>query len=96
MLKGYEKELFIFYNYSVYVNRCGGEPINPINAKKSQPLFLYLEHPASSTHLRFFILRNDTAPTRKSQVVSHPGKLMIQLLTSGPVPFWRNCDMARG
>lgn len=25
----------------------------------------------------------------KSQVVSYPGKLMIQLLTSGPVPFWR-------
>ncbi|KAI4533960.1 hypothetical protein MG293_016979 [Ovis ammon polii] len=53
-----------------------GEPINPINAKKKKSAsFLYLEHPASSIHLRFFILRNDTAPTRKSQVVSHPGAL---------------------
>lgn len=69
MLKGYEKELFIFYNYQCMLTDAG-EPMNLINASKKVSLFLYLEHPASSTHLRFFILRNDTAPTRKSQVVT--------------------------
>lgn len=103
--KGHEKELFIFYNYSVYVKgKKKKKTINPINAKKKKNSSLFsLPRASNSFHLlyntSFSIIQNDPAPTINSQVVPHVNLLLnclhlAQSLSGGSV-IWQEAQIAQ-